>query len=634
MNYLNKYLLFSFFLSWFANTSLQSQSRVIDSLKNSIADGSGNVRTIFELCGYGSSLPSDTFMFYANKAKQITIHNNDADNALLADFYIGKCYVYEGKADSALQLSDADLQQVKDISRQYIIYHKLLGLEITCLTKLRKFDATFAESYKLLESGTKYNDISAQIFASNSIGSAYFNFSSDFINTKKWWLKAYYLMDGSPVFNDFPQVLINLSYLYYGVDSTSFGIAGNNIDSAQFFLDKAFVIGRQTQSPKTLADCSATQADIYNCRHKAGEAEKMLQKGLSLYKQIGNVASIIDGLGSLADFYEDQKNYAKAIVYQKEEAAYLNQSHSGQVTEFYRSFAGNYEKTGNYAMADSMLHIFSKIQDSLYAKAKVEDLADMEAKYELSNKEAAIAKQKLELLHKDIWITVAILFIILSLIITYILFRQSKHKQIMALAEAEEKERKRIAADLHDNIGAYASAISEAIDEIENKKLVTDKNAITHLKENATQIITSLRDTIWALNKDFVSLTEISDRVKTYVHKLEPSFPNISILIEEAIAQERNMSSVRALHVFRTVQEALHNSVKHSRCDKIVVYISSNSEKIIVSIEDNGIGFTINSVPDNGNGLRNMRMRASEADFTISFERLVPSGTKVTLMAG
>jgi hypothetical protein len=198
--------------------------------------------------------------------------------------------------------------------------------------------------------------------------------------------------------------------LYYGIDSNSFGITNNNIDSAQFFLDKAFIVAQQTQSIKVFADCYATQADIYNLQHKKADAEKMLQKGLLLYKQIGNAASIVDGLGSLADFYEDQKNFAEAIVYQKQEEEYLNKSHSGQLTEFYRSFAANYEKIGNYVMADSMLHKFIHIQDSLYAKAKVEDLAQLEAKYQLSNKEADIAKQKLELLNKDIWNGAAIFF--------------------------------------------------------------------------------------------------------------------------------------------------------------------------------------------------------------------------------
>jgi len=628
----NKRIIFLVASFCFFSSTIWSQTSVIDKLRKDLYSSRNELPILFELCKQGSSLSSDSFMLYAQKAKQLSVEKNNFANKLLSEFYIGKCYVYEGKADSALQICETDLKQITDVNNFYKIYHQLWGLKITCLTKLRKFDETFSQCYKLLSSGEKYNDLSAQIFASNAIGSAYFNFSSDFMNTKKWWMQAYHLMEGSSVFNDFPQVLTNLSYLYYGVDSSSFGIKNNNIDSAQFFLDKAFTVAQQTQSIKVFADCYTTQADIYNLQHKTAEAEKMLQKGLLLYKQIGNAASVIDGLGALADFYEDQKNFAKAIAYQKEEEEYLNKSHSGQLTEFYRSFAANYEKIGNYILADSMLRKFIHIQDSLYAKAKVEDLAQLEAKYELSNKEADIAKQKLELLHKDLWNGVAILIILLIATTTYLLFRRNKRRQILALNNAEEKERKRIAADLHDNIGAYASAISASVDEIESKKLVSDNSSIQNLKSNATEIITSLRDTIWAFNKESITLTGISDRIKIYIQKIQPSYPQIQISVEENISTEKKLSPVQALHVFRIIQEALNNALRHSNCNSVVINIISNNDFAKISIEDNGSGFDFETVQHAGNGLMNMKTRATEAGFILSIEKIIPNGTRVLII--
>jgi signal transduction histidine kinase len=607
-------------------TGLLSQTSVIDNLrKNLYSSQQEKLSVLFALCKQGPSLSSDSFMLYAQKAKQISVSKNDVPNRLLSEFFIGKCYVYEGKADSGLQICEADMKQVNDVADSYNIYHQLWGLKISCLTKLRKFDETFSESYKLLESGEKYNDLSAQVFASNAIGSAYFNFSSDFINTKKWWLQSYHLMEGSAVFNDFPQVLINLSYLYYGIDK--------NIDSAQFFLNKAFTIATQTQSLKVFADYYTTQADIYNLQHKTADAEKMLQKGVALYKQIGNAESIIEALGTLVDFYTDQKDYAKAIFYGKETEEYLNKSHSGQLTEFYRSFADNYEKIGNYIMADSMLRKFIHIQDSLYAKAKVEDLAQLEAKYELSNKEAAIAKQKLELLHKDIWIGSVIIITLLILAVAYFLFLRYKRKQIIEVNEAQEKERKRIAADLHDNIGAYASAISANVDDLANNHSIADTTTLINLKDYAAEIISSLRDTIWVLKKESITLTGIGDRIKNYVHKIQPGYSAINISVEENINSEKKLSPMHALHIFRITQEALQNALEHSRCKNILITINSNDDLITISIQDNGDGFDPQLARHSGNGLQNMKTRATEAGFELSFAKPPPKGTSVILTA-
>ena len=610
----------------FTNLSIQAQSPVINSLREALTNPKNDsLSLLFSLCKQGSSLPSDSFMHFAQMARAISLEKNDFTNRLWAEFYIGKCYVFEGKADSGLLISEMDMKQVRDIRSQFSVYHQLWWLKISCLTKLRKFDETFAECYKMLESGEKYGDLAAQVLASNAIGSAYFNFSSDFVNAKKWWMLAYQLAAPSTVLNEFPQILINLSYLYYGIDK--------NIDSAQFFLSKAFAIAEKTQSLKVYADCYSTQADIDNLENKPAEAEKMLQKGLQLYKQIGNTESILEGLTSLIDFYTDQKNYAKAILYGRQTEEYLNKSHSGSLTEFYRSEADIYEKVGNYVMADSMLHKFIHIQDSLYTKNKVEDLVQLETKYQLSSKEAFIASQKLELLRKDILIGGVAGITILIAAGGILLFRRYRRNQIAAFAEAEEKERKRIAADLHDNIGAYAAAISAGIDEIESKKLVSDDISMQNLKNNATEMISSLRDTIWAFNKDSVSLTGISDRLKTYIQKMQPAYPQVEIRIEENISTEKRLSPAQALHIFRIVQEALHNALQHSRSEKVRIDIESHELRAKISITDDGDGFDPSKVTHTGNGLLNMKSRAAEADFELRIEKNYPKGTKVILTA-
>jgi signal transduction histidine kinase len=142
-----------------------------------------------------------------------------------------------------------------------------------------------------------------------------------------------------------------------------------------------------------------------------------------------------------------------------------------------------------------------------------------------------------------------------------------------------------------------------------------------------------LRDTIWAFNKESITLTGISDRIKIYTQKMQPAYPQASISIEEDIRKEKKLSPVQALHIFRIVQEALHNALQHSLCNKVSININSNDEVAEIKVEDNGNGFDPESVHNAGNGLRNMKSRAAEAGFDLAFRKIAPKGTRVSLGA-
>ena len=207
---------------------------------------------------------------------------------------------------------------------------------------------------------------------------------------------------------------------------------------------------------------------------------------------------------------------------------------------------------------------------------------------------------------------------------------EEKRIAAQSIIDAEEHERKRIAADLHDNIGAYASAIRADVEKITDKGFEKNNALLQNLQQHSQEIINSLRDTIWVLNKENITITGISDRIKNYLSKLQPTYDTIQFHINEEINNDIRLSSQYALNIFRIVQEAIHNAVKHSSASNIIININS-SENIIIKIIDDGKGMSNTKDNTGGNGLINMKARAKEAGMQLAIISQVNEGTCLVL---
>ncbi|MFM9076400.1 MAG: sensor histidine kinase, partial [Bacteroidota bacterium] len=193
-------------------------------------------------------------------------------------------------------------------------------------------------------------------------------------------------------------------------------------------------------------------------------------------------------------------------------------------------------------------------------------------------------------------------------------------------------ERERLSRDLHDRLGAYAAAIKSNINQLERAE-ARDAVALDRLKKNAAEMVTALRETIWALKQEKVALTGISDRIKSYVNRISPDFPQVHIQVTEQPGLPHHASPAEAIHLMAIIQEALTNALRHSGCNKIEITFSGDNG-FRVSVTDNGQGLTEDPKGgDSGYGLRNMRQRAAESGFFFDISG-TNQGTTVTIIQG
>ena len=147
------------------------------------------------------------------------------------------------------------------------------------------------------------------------------------------------------------------------------------------------------------------------------------------------------------------------------------------------------------------------------------------------------------------------------------------------------------------------------------------------------QTIYELRDTIWAMNKNNISIEDLQARITNFIEKakLFTEKTNFTFIVSPEINPDHTFSSVKGMNIYRIIQEAVNNSLKYSGADDIRVSIEKGISAYEIKVSDNGNGFNTENVSD-GNGLNNMKKRAKDIDGELDIRSSDSEGTLITLL--
>ena len=198
----------------------------------------------------------------------------------------------------------------------------------------------------------------------------------------------------------------------------------------------------------------------------------------------------------------------------------------------------------------------------------------------------------------------------------------SKQEQLVK----SQEERLRISRELHDNIGSYLTLMSATAEELSNSG--ESGNKIENLKDNLSMSMRELRRTVWLFNQRSANIDEIVIKVRDFFKPIIQNEKTIRIHVDPDI-EEIVLNDIQTTHVFRIIQEAVNNALKHANCTSINLSFFSNTEKeLSFSITDDGNGFDENEIK-HGNGLKNMQSRMLELDGKMNVVSS-PSGTRIS----
>ncbi|MEL6194045.1 MAG: sensor histidine kinase [Bacteroidota bacterium] len=354
-----------------------------------------------------------------------------------------------------------------------------------------------------------------------------------------------------------------------------------------------------------------------------------------------------------------QQSYSKALEYARQgyELAKSIQLNP-EIRNAYQSMAKAYAGQGSFSRAYAYQEKFIALNDSLINEGNTQKIQELEARYESRNRESRIqllANEK-ELQRKTIEAQVAgirlrnliIMTVVFALglaVLGLVFYRQKKllaesmqqieqqkvmdlknQQQIIhmdAVIQGEEKERRRLAQDLHDGIGGMLAAAKLKV------------AAVSTHKDEIGEASTLLDDTYEEVRRIAHNMMPkvlvemgLVPAIQQYAQQLSDSSSlTINVQILQSIPE---LTSHQELSLFRIVQELLNNIVKHAKANEASVQFSFFEGEISIMVEDDGKGFDPVQAKG-GMGMKNLEDRIAILGGEWEIDSQVGRGTNISI---
>lgn len=445
---------------------------------------------------------------------------------------------------------------------------------------------------------------------------------------------------------------------YYGYAGS---IYQHDRQSAIQYFHKSLRLKEKQKSPETQLSTLNSLAHIYIDLQMPDSAAFYINKAQTLIKKSPEVRHYdrLHTLDNLGHLYLLQKRYteAKAVLLR----VYKEAQQTGAtdiIIHITPHLAETFVATKEFDQAYKYILGYAQLKDTVFEKQKTQSLNDW---LELRNKEKdrtvqeqqlRISLQNSQLQSRNLWIATSLSCLLLSAIIFTMLYRNYKQKnrlqsatiknleqeqeiiKLKALVQGEEKERKRIAMELHDGIASELWAIKMNVATMKSQTHVNniqyhDLEAIHEQLVNAAR---EIRSTAHNLIPDLLenglseALGALCKRI-SYQTKLEIDFQQYGNI--------PRLDNDIELSLYRMIQELINNCLKHADgATYLLVQISCTEHLLNITVEDNGTGFSNNEeliVKDQSNILHTVQQRVHTLKGIIDIQSIEGKGSTIYL---
>lgn len=427
---------------------------------------------------------------------------------------------------------------------------------------------------------------------------------------------------------------------YYSNMATLYMYQGK-LSQRTYYTNKSLQIGKKLQDKIRYCKSLNAMASLSHTLGNIKQAEFYWGQAIEASEAVGDKYNRSAIYNNLAGMYAGLQQFDKSLAYSAKAMELSEQAQIKDMVKYsYYRLVDTYKRKGDYKKALFYNERYTQLKDSFYNVESGRQVAEMQTKYETAKKDqenALLAEQNkvnaLELSKQRNQLLILSIVIVALCIVAYQFYNRYQLRERLKEMEAAQKiheERERISKDLHDNVG---SQLTYAIIKMHEKANETEDTDAKDLVEVMRNTIGQLRETIWTIKRDEVTIGELSIRIRQYVQQLFKAGSKPECVFQEQLTDASwKLSPMQSLNVFRIIQEALQNIMKHSQAQKVSVRIKSMEDGFLCFwIKDNGKGFQLPNDSGEHYGLQNMRERCEEMGAQFSIQSTLNKGTLVEI---
>ena len=588
-----------------------------------------------------------------NNNKNDPIKRIDARNKLIIEHYL------YSKPDSAYIMCKNLYEFVtlnKIDSRKGQVLLTFGNIENT-LGNIQNATSNYVEALKIFKE-TKYNKGIASAY--NNLGKTY-KTSWDFDKALKYYNESLKINEQLNDSNQIGGNLTNIANIY----SNRY-----KLDTAKIYYEKSIAILEKTGDLRSEILAKLNLGNNLLNMKQTNNGLNLINEVLQKSKTLNDKYIETGAYHILMSYYYHKNLDNKALYYAKLCLPIAEETNNKQMKDnCYSIFYDIYKNNGNFKLANNYLEKRLNLNFEFEKLKSTQQLQKLEIeRYRIKDSMQKVEETlKLELEHQNQIqqknkeksnLTLAWGGSISALsILAFIVYRKTKRKQLFAekekqleiekkerilkdlelntinaMIEGQEKERERLALDLHDSVGATLSAAKMQF------QYLAQNNNITKSQDFITKISTLLEDAYVQVR----SMAHLKNSGVMAKNGLLPAIENLShnasgtnglnINVRSHGLESRLENSIE-LTIFRIVQELITNIIKHAEATSATIYLTNYKNTINIMIEDNGKGFQPNVVAtkNKGMGISSIDKRVANLNGTMTIESEPNKGTSIII---